>query len=65
MSTTQAPYAGSDRQARGAVLRRLLDGARPAEQFPPRIVDGLVADRLVVRSGDTHPPSVTAISADG
>jgi A/G-specific adenine glycosylase len=53
VTTTQAPYVGSDRQARGAVLRVLLDGAHPAEQFPPRIVAGLVADRLVVRSGDT------------
>jgi len=53
VSTTQAPYAGSDRQARGTVLRMLLDGARPAEQFPAPIVAGLVADRLVVRSGDT------------
>ena len=57
VSTTQAPYVGSDRQARGAVLRALLDGARPAEQFRPRIVAGLVADRLVVRSGETiHLP---------
>ena len=52
VSTTQAPYVGSDRQARGAVLRTLLDGARSADEFPARIVDGLVADRLVVRSGD-------------
>jgi len=51
VSTTQAPYVGSDRQARGAVLRRLLDGARSSDEFPPRIVDGLVEDRLVVRSG--------------
>ena len=57
VSTTQAPYAGSDRQARGIVLRTLLDGARSANEFSPRIVDGLVEDRLVVRTGDTiHLP---------
>jgi hypothetical protein len=37
-----------DRQARGAVLRALATGARPADDFPPAIVAGLVADRLVV-----------------
>ena len=57
VSTTQAPYVGSDRQARGIVLRTLLDGARSANEFSPRIVDGLVEDRLVVRTGDTiHLP---------
>ena len=34
------------------MLRALHDGARPAGDFPARIVDGLVADRLVVRTGD-------------
>jgi A/G-specific adenine glycosylase len=52
VSTTQAPYEGSDRQARGAVLRSLLDGPRPAAQFPPRIVAGLAAEGLVERVGD-------------
>lgn len=51
VSSRQAPYAGSDRQARGRVLRRLGHGPAPADGFPPRIVDGLVADRLVVRVG--------------
>ena len=51
VSTTQAPYEGSDRQARGAVLRALLDGARPVADFPGPIIDGLVADRLIVRVG--------------
>jgi len=57
VSTRQAPYEGSERQARGAVLRALHDGARPVGSFDPRIVAGLVADRLVVRTGDTlHLP---------
>ena len=51
MSTRQAPYEGSDRQARGRVLRRLARGPAPADEFAPRIVAGLVADRLVVRAG--------------
>ncbi|MET0143803.1 MAG: A/G-specific adenine glycosylase [Ilumatobacteraceae bacterium] len=51
VSTRQAPYQGSDRQARGVVLRALGAGARSAADFPARIVDGLVADRLVVRTG--------------
>jgi A/G-specific adenine glycosylase len=51
VSTRQAPYAGSDRQARGDVLRALHHGPRPAEDFPPRIVAGLLADRLVARTG--------------
>jgi A/G-specific adenine glycosylase len=51
VSARQAPYEGSDRQARGRVLRRLARGPAPAEEFPPRIVAGLVADRLVVTTG--------------
>jgi A/G-specific adenine glycosylase len=57
VSTRQAPYAGSDRQARGDVLRALHHGPRPAADFPPRIVDGLLADRLIARTGpDLHLP---------
>lgn len=52
VSTTQAPFEGSDRQARGAVLRALLAGGRPVGDFRPSIVDGLVADGLVERAGD-------------
>jgi len=52
VSTRQPPYEGSDRQARGAVLRALHHGPRPASDFPPGIVEGLVRDRLVMRSGD-------------
>ena len=57
VSTRQAPYAGSDRQARGAVLQALAAGGRPAGDFPAHIVDGLVTDRLITRAGDTiHLP---------
>ncbi len=57
VSTRQAPFAGSDRQARGAVLRALHDGPQWAAAFPVRVVDGLVADRLVARTGSTvHLP---------
>jgi A/G-specific adenine glycosylase len=51
VSSRQARYEGSDRQARGQVLRRLAAGPAPHAEFPPRIVAGLVADRLVVRVG--------------
>lgn len=51
VSTRQARFQGSDRQARGRVLRALTTGAAPADQFAAHIVDGLVADRLVVRDG--------------
>jgi hypothetical protein len=33
------------------VLHRLAAGSAPADEFPARIVAGLVADRLVVRTG--------------
>jgi A/G-specific adenine glycosylase len=51
VSVRQAPYEGSDRQARGWVLHRLATGSAPADEFPARIVAGLVEDRLVVRTG--------------
>jgi A/G-specific adenine glycosylase len=51
VSGRQAPYEGSDRQARGRVLGQLARGPAPAAGFPPRIVAGLITDRLVVRSG--------------
>ncbi len=53
VSTTQPPYEGSARQARGRVLHTLANGAAPVEAFPAAIVAGLVADRLVVTDG-TH-----------
>ena len=51
MSTLQAPYEGSDRQARDACCGASPADRRPPTSFPPRIVAGLVADRLVVRTG--------------
>lgn len=52
VSTAQAPFIGSDRQARGSVLRELGAGARPRAAFDDRIIDGLVADGLVRVDGD-------------
>lgn len=52
VSTRQAPYEGSARQARGRVLRSLGDGARPSSTFDRAIVDSLVADGLVVETLD-------------
>ncbi len=51
VSTSQPPYDGSARQARGRVLRALANGDAAVEAFPAAIVDGLVAERLVVRDG--------------
>ena len=48
VSTRQAPYEGSVRQARGRVMRSLLQGAAPRGDFAPDIVHGLVADGLVI-----------------
>lgn len=51
VSSRQAPYEGSARQARGRVLRTLADGPAPADGFPADVVATLVADRLVVADG--------------
>jgi A/G-specific adenine glycosylase len=52
VSTRQAPFDGSDRQARGRVLAALHDGPRPVSEFDERILATLVADGLVdVRDG--------------
>ena len=51
VSSAQAPYEGSERQARGAVLRALVDGARPLGELPEHVVDGLVRDGLAERAG--------------
>ena len=67
VSVAQAPFAGSDRQARGAILRAVarspLDGHRLAveagidEQRSQRLVDALVAERLLVqRAGVLYLP---------
>ena len=58
VSTTQARFEGSDRQARGRVLKALGGGRLPSGQFDRRIVDGLVADGLVEQvGGDIALPS--------
>ncbi len=44
----QAPFVGSDRQARGEVLRDLMVSARPSERYRPEIVASLITDGLVV-----------------
>jgi len=61
VSGRQAPFEGSDRQARGRVLAALSEGARPAVDFDSRIVAGLVADGLVEIDGPTLSlPGVTS-----
>ena len=58
VSTRQAPFDGSDRQARGRVLAALHDGSRLASDFDERIVATLVADGLVaVRDGSASLPT--------
>ena len=51
VSTRQARFEGSDRQARGRVLRSLHDGPQPLVSMDARIVEGLAADGLVTVSG--------------
>lgn len=46
VSTRQARFEGSDRQARGRVLAALGAGARPVATFDARIVQSLMADGL-------------------
>jgi A/G-specific adenine glycosylase len=58
VSTRQAPFAGSDRQARGLVLAALRDGPRPASDFDSRILSTLVSDGLVeLRDGEASLPT--------
>jgi A/G-specific adenine glycosylase len=47
VSTRQAPFEGSARQARGRVLAALADGPRPVCDFDDHIVAGLLADGLI------------------
>ncbi len=57
VSVRQAPYAGSRRQARGAVLRAVHGGPRPVGDFDRSIVDELAADGLVALTGTSvHLP---------
>ncbi len=46
VSGRQAPFEGSDRQARGKVLAALASGPQPRSRFAERIVSGLVEDGL-------------------
>ena len=62
VSKPQAPFAGSDRQARGTLLRELTRGRLRVAEAPTvmgcspdraaRIIDGLLADGLCARNGD-------------
>lgn len=47
VSSRQAPFEGSDRQARGRVLAALRSGPRPTAEFDDRILASLAADGLV------------------
>jgi A/G-specific adenine glycosylase len=53
VSTKQARFEGSIRQARGAVLRELVVGDRPRTDFDDDVVEGLLDDGLVRIVGDT------------
>jgi A/G-specific adenine glycosylase len=48
VSTRQAPYQGSDRQARGDLLRTLTSGPAPRHAYRDDIVESLIGDGLVV-----------------
>lgn len=57
VSTRQAPYEGSDRQARGRVIAELCASATSSAAFDRRIVDGLILDGLAVeRDGELRLP---------
>jgi A/G-specific adenine glycosylase len=57
VSRRQAPFDGSDRQARGRVLAALQSGPRRLDDFDDRIVATLVADGLVAITDTTiHLP---------
>ena len=53
VSSKQARFEGSTRQARGKVLKALNDGARPAADFDLLVVSSLLADRLIEQFGTT------------
>jgi len=57
VSTRQPRFEGSNRQARGRILRRLVEGAAPESAFDAEILEGLLTDGLIVRTSDTvHLP---------
>lgn len=51
VSVKQSRFDGSDRQARGTVLRQLDAGPRPAAEFDDRILATLLLDGLIEQSG--------------
>jgi A/G-specific adenine glycosylase len=53
VSSRQAPFEGSARQARGRVLAVLCDGPRPVGDFDDDVVASLVDDGLVEAAGGT------------
>jgi len=53
VSTKQARFEGSNRQRRGAVMKAVSNGPRPAGDLDSDAVTQLVDDGLVVRRGDT------------
>ena len=53
VSTRQAPYVGSDREARGQVLRALASGPARRDAFRADIVDSLLGDGLVIDDAGT------------
>jgi A/G-specific adenine glycosylase len=58
VSTRQAPFDGSDRQARGRILKALGDGPCPVADLDARIVASLVADGLIeLHDGQLSLPS--------
>jgi A/G-specific adenine glycosylase len=58
VSTRQARFDGSDRQARGRILAAVHDGPRPVSEFDERILATLVADGLVeVHDDDARLPT--------
>lgn len=52
VSTKQAPFEGSLRQARGRVLKALGEGERRASDFDRAVVESLCADGLLVEHPD-------------
>jgi A/G-specific adenine glycosylase len=52
VSTRQAPFAGSDRQARGRLVRALRHGPVAVDDAPSeRVISGLIRDGLIRREG--------------
>lgn len=52
VSGRQAPFEGSNRQARGRVLRAVAEAPQPLDRFDAEVVAGLMADGLLAADGD-------------